>query len=75
MQNRPVELITTDTLRRYVMTYLRSRGRQISSQTNLCSEFSFMACDLGVTDKCNFSCIYCFIHSNDKPGEGMKKYS
>ncbi|MGC9197067.1 MAG: radical SAM protein [Syntrophobacteraceae bacterium] len=71
----PIEQITTDTLQRHVVNYLRSRGKQISSQTKLCSEFCFIACDLGITDKCNCSCIYCFIHSNDKPGDGMKKYS
>jgi hypothetical protein len=71
----PNKPITIEALRRNVVVYLQNRGRNISEHTDLCSEFAFEACNAGVTDKCNFSCIYCFTHSNDKTGEGIRKYT
>ena len=70
----PEKQITTEALRQYVVSYLQSHGRNISERTDLCSEFAFESCNVGVTDKCNFSCIYCFAHSNDNAGEGIKRY-
>lgn len=66
--------ISPDLLRKRVVDHLRYGGRKISESTDLTTEFAFTDCFTNVTDKCNFSCIYCFLHSNDNPGEGMRNY-
>jgi len=71
----PQRPVTTESLRQSVELYLKSRGRNITENTDLLTEFAFESCNTAVTDKCNLSCIYCFTHSNDKPGEGIKNYT
>jgi len=70
----PDEKIPTEALRHLVSSCLRKQGRNISLATDLRSEFAFEICTTGITDKCNLACIYCFTHSNDKPGDGMRGY-
>lgn len=69
------EYVSPDQLLRRVVDHLRYGGRKITESADLTTEFAFTDCFTNVTDKCNFSCIYCFTHSNDRPGEGIKKYS
>jgi hypothetical protein len=71
----PKQQMTTEMLRQQVAFYLRIKGRNINENTDLSSEFAFDSCNIGVTDKCNFSCIYCFIHSNDRTGGEIKRYA
>lgn len=66
--------ITTDLLRKKVEDHLRYCGRKISESTDLTREFAFTDCYTDVTDRCNFACIYCFLHSNDKSGKGHTEY-
>lgn len=71
----PEKKVTTEALRQCVVSYLQNQGISAYPHTDLCSEFAFVSCDTAVTDRCNFSCIYCFTHSNDKKGDGIKNYS
>jgi len=57
--------ISPDSLRVKVVEHLRYYGEKISKGSDLTSEFHMTECFTNVTDKCNFSCIYCFLHSND----------
>ena len=66
--------ISPEMLRKRVIDHLRFGGRTISESTDLTAEFAFTDCFTNVTDRCNFSCIYCYVHSNDKPGEGVRNY-
>lgn len=66
--------IPTELLRKKVADHLRYCGRTITESTDLTQEFAFTDCYTDVTDRCNFSCIYCFLHSNDKGGRGSREY-
>ena len=68
------DYIPPDLLRKRVVDHLRYGGRKISESTDLSTEFAFTDCFTNVTDKCNFSCIYCFVHSNDNLGDGLRNY-
>jgi MoaA/NifB/PqqE/SkfB family radical SAM enzyme len=68
------EYVPLDVLRKRVVSHLRYGGRLLTDTMDLSSEFAFTDCLTNVTDKCNFSCIYCFVHSNDSAGEGMRNY-
>ena len=66
--------IPTELLRKKVADHLRYCGRTITELTDLTQEYAFTDCYTDVTDRCNFSCIYCFLHSNDKNGRGSREY-
>lgn len=68
------EEVSIEQLCKRVENHLRYGGIDLSESTDLANEYYFTDCLTNVTDKCNFSCIYCFVHSNDKLGEGMKNY-
>ncbi len=66
--------VPTDVLRRKVVDHLRYGGRNVSESTDLSQEYCFTDCFTDVTDKCNFACIYCFVHSNDRSGDVPPDY-
>lgn len=68
------EYVPLDFFRKRVVAHLRYGGRILTDSTDLSSEYVFTNCMTNVTDKCNFSCIYCFVHSNDRPGDGIRNY-
>lgn len=66
--------IPVDDLRGKVLAHLRYAGKAVDDTADLTEKFAFTDCFTNVTDKCNFACIYCYEHSNDRPGDGMRNY-
>ena len=71
VENRKVR---TEDLRKHVVSYLKSRGRYIPENADLACEAFVYNCSVGITNKCMLACKYCFFHSNDKPGDGIRLY-
>ena len=57
--------ISVETLRQRVINHLDSYYIPVSTHEDLCNTYAISSCLTNVTERCNFSCIYCFIHSND----------
>jgi hypothetical protein len=57
------EDITTDELRQRVVAHLESQGLKTDG-VDLTKAYAFSECGGNVTNRCNFSCIYC-IHSGE----------
>lgn len=69
------DMIPTERLGAKVRAYLSYARRDGSSRTDLTRAFAFRECLVNITDKCNLACIYCFAHSNDARGDGIRKYA
>jgi molybdenum cofactor biosynthesis enzyme MoaA len=60
--------ITTDELRRRVMNHLNNQGF-LTDGIDLTKTYAFSECGGNITNKCNFSCIYC-AHSGESGHTG-----
>jgi hypothetical protein len=60
------ENIKPETLQKKVQAYLHECGLPLSDGDNLAEKYFYTGYITNITDKCNFTCIYCFVHSNDK---------
>ena len=62
------EDITTEELRQRVRNHLESQG-QNTDKVDLTKEYAFSECGGNITNRCNFSCIYCS-HSGENGHSG-----
>jgi molybdenum cofactor biosynthesis enzyme MoaA len=64
-RNVPDELVPAASIEAQVRHIFENERMERLTLEDLAGRYKVLTCNAGVTDKCNLSCIYCFIHSND----------
>jgi wyosine [tRNA(Phe)-imidazoG37] synthetase (radical SAM superfamily) len=72
-RNVPDKLVPAATLQAQVRQIFENEYTGRLTLEDLAGRCKILTCNAGVTDKCNLSCIYCFIHSNDAERDGLRQ--
>jgi wyosine [tRNA(Phe)-imidazoG37] synthetase (radical SAM superfamily) len=73
-RNVPDELVPAASIEAQVRQIFENERTGRLTLEDLAGRCKILTCNAGVTDKCNLSCIYCFIHSNDAEKDGSRQH-